>query len=177
MKNSKINLILLLCIMAVSISSCKKDKKIDNPLKKEYYAKFKLDGTQKEFRDMAIAVFDEASGNYGVTMEASPKILALDEWISFVITVPEPIVVGKEYQINITENQICLITYFYGGPTGEPYSTSVFSGKNSAKIKFNEITDKYVRGVFSGNLLDNDDIVRHTITDGEFYLERLKKGL
>jgi hypothetical protein len=186
MKKQAFLLITILGLLATFFNACSKNN--DTP-GNDYYIRFKQDGVQKEYRAAIVADMPDTAtqGMYGMLITGL-KELSASEQISVGVFdyTHQPIKTNQDYQMRYDFEPgggIDILSHITYNQAGDAHSSSVSVQDNryeSAHITLTEITDKYVKGVFSGKILkdptENSPEVLYNITDGEFYAMRLQNG-
>jgi hypothetical protein len=170
---------LFLSILAVSLlsTSCKKDKKDDNPQVQEtYHLTAKIDGVQKSFSveaEAGAATHDQMSlfGVSGMTSQA-------DGSEAFMVMISRHgAAIGKEtYSVSSDDTEMS--ASYYSGTNGSFYAGNDGNIDASKALKFTitEINATSVRGTFSGELYSGGtDDAKRTVTEGKFYLQLTEK--
>lgn len=174
----------LLLLSIVLLAGC--SKKSDNPAEPgTYYVRFKADGVQKEYRNHTLAQFyyDPENLSYHCNMTSSLKMAELGkDALSLFLLSKTAYKTGERYHLrkeiempktNAIMPQVMLVFFT---ESGKPYTAQFLpvtglQFDDAAEVKFTEITDKYVKGTFSGLAFTSmPERAEVTVTDGEFYL-------
>ncbi|HYK46280.1 MAG TPA: hypothetical protein VEV83_13975 [Parafilimonas sp.] len=159
---------LAFCIL--SVSSCKKEQ--DSTPAAEYYVKFKLDGVDKEYSEIASAVFTTTVPLHTCSMVGVKQIsdtiyegmqmwIASDTEIVANITYTDAIVLGRP-----------AASIAYNDGTGEQFS-SVIAASSGVQAVITHMDDNTVTGTFSGTVVSYTDFTTsHVVTGGQFHLPR-----
>ncbi|QEH42992.1 hypothetical protein [Chitinophaga sp. XS-30] len=174
----------LLLLSMVLLAGC--SKKSDNPAAPgTYYLRFKADGVQKEYKAHTLAqlYYDPENLSYHCNMTSSLKTAELGkDALSLFLLSKTAYKTGERYHLrneiempktNAIMPQV-MISMFT--ESGKPYTAQFLpvtglQFDDAAEVKFTEITDKYVRGTFSGLAFSMlPERAELKVTDGEFYL-------
>ncbi len=144
----------------------------------KYYIRFDRNGSSIEMDLQPQSSFYDslAAGLNTGTMEAFTSD-GKQAMLLFVYN-NSPVAAGTYTQNFVSANQsIPQAQMAYTDETGTAYSSgsSILNASAAAIITISELTNTYVKGTFSGNLLTSDySGVQYKITNGEFYLQRLQ---
>lgn len=177
---------LYLVFIALILSCDKENSEIITP-NSEYYFRCKIDGELNEFVVAGNSCNFTTDYNSGLRTFAAGGAVAGKHSMSVIINnfTGASIEANKIYKTVYTAGTgITSIQSFISysiGLSGEGYNSTLTPGEfvspapESAEIVLTEITDKYVKGTFKGNLLvdetESNDI-KYRITEGVFYLPR-----
>lgn len=134
-----------------------------------YYVKFKLNGVQQEYREVATGVKGTLGPIQFFSVVGRPSS-ALQPAIGVTINDATPIVINKTY--DDTPVLGTLSSLQYNDATGTSYSTAV-ALTPGFECRFSEITATTARGTFKGNCSPIGSTAVNAITEGEFYVKIL----
>lgn len=179
MKEKQLFRILLLMFTIVISFSCNK-KSDDTPTdtNADFFVRFKLDGTQMEFKGMTTGLFQTLpltptiySGSFQGLQSSTAVTTNL-----FGIDVRDivPIAINKNYT-NIAISNTIQATFLYFDAAGNQYSSGYLAttASTDAVVRLTEITNTSVSGTFSGKMSTLSGTVAKTITEGSFKVKRL----
>jgi hypothetical protein len=187
MKNLYIIGTLLISLM---MSSCKKDSGgtgDSGTTAGKYYVKFKADGTTYTYVGSAQGNYNkkDASSHYDFSIGARPdNTTAGAASIALGGVDADMLVTNKYYQnygakTDSTSKLLALVVGWVNpaGKTFLAYSKDLGADLIAdSRIKFTEVTNTTLKGTFTGTLYMSADASseKHTITNGEFYVQRVK---
>jgi hypothetical protein len=156
----------------IALSSCKKDS---NSPSTGYYVKFKLDGTEKQYSEIATAVFTTQLPLYQCAMVGEKQTNGtVYEGMGITINNSGSIAANLTYTDELvsglgTPQAILLFTDDAGAQASSGFATSP-----NVKVTITQMDDKTVTGTFSGTIESTTDMsTTHTVTEGEFHLSRM----
>jgi hypothetical protein len=163
----------LLALCSLFLISCKKDSSGEST----YYVKFKMNGNWITWQKAMGEVANDPSNPNQTGFTLSAQNDANTELLNIGVTVnsnslatgtysPDNSFLSLSYMKNVNTSNIT--TYTGGGFLG--------GGDTRYEVTITAVTDKVVKGSFTGtflrNMADDTDIVN--ITEGEFVLERVR---
>lgn len=152
----------------------------------DYYIRFKVDGTQKEYKTEIFVNAEMPDGQTAGWYVAGIAGVAEDftsSSISLSISDVEPLKIDKTYEIvyhagsNDVPKTLATMMYMESGEGFYSATQTNEPGFSSAQLRFTEITDEYVKGTFNGVLLESPSEpapIKYTLTSGEFFVPRKK---
>lgn len=151
-------------VLSAAISACKKDDTTSN---EQYAFKFKANGTQVVLNQQAslVAAFAQSGNIYNAVFNGSDGVS-----IAILQVYDNKAISSTTFSgYNLVGGSIVGALISYDDATGTGYMQG--AGNSDATVTISEITEKTVRGTFSGTLTatGKPDIA---ITDGEFYVWR-----
>jgi|GEM_PF-2760614 len=163
-----IKLIAISCLIILTIASCKKTSSTSSTPSGAYNISFSNGGTATTYPTRATAVIPSegicvlsalsSDGDTIITINVE-NFTALSTNITYTDT---SLVNTAEFQINTTTGTLTLI--------GLSSYASTPNSLLNAKLNFSEITSKYVRGTFSGNMAITPYGTATVVSNGTFYL-------
>ncbi|HRO45470.1 hypothetical protein [Agriterribacter sp.] len=165
--------------------SCKKDNDTRDP-GSGYYIRFKINGTQVEYKGQVEGAFDKATALQHNTSLAGLKeaLVATKNNMTLLLATDNETQTGLGYTSYTTGTsgmqKAKLVNLVYIDENGknylswmEEFAPALPPGtETKAIIKITEATADYMKGDFSGVLYDEAYTVKFNITDGEFYARR-----
>jgi|SRR5690606_16815233 len=191
MKLLKFLTILAVSILLVGLSGCSKSSSSEDlPPDDGYYITFKVDGSLKEYKG------NYENGNLIGNFNAKNNEGYVSSWviglknssendknlISLTIGDVNDHQVNKTYTNKESSNKDYLFLVIYTDENGKKYSTVnnkiliPEGGVLDAELTFTEVNDKLEKGIFSGTFYNNEDDTPITLSEGKFYVPRLKNG-
>lgn len=173
-------------LLLLILGSC--SKKSDNPGEPgdgEYYLRYKSDGVQKEYKAITLAQFyyDAENLTYHCNMTSSLALNnASKDMLSLLLVNKESYKTGVTYQltngIEMAKNGAIMpqAAIALSDENGKPYTAQFlpatwYQFDDMAEVRFTAITDKFVKGTFSGLAFTAmPERAEKKVTDGEFYL-------
>ena len=183
---SRLFLYLLLPVIMITAYACKKDNGSDDS-GSGYYMRFKINGTQVEYKGQIEGTFDKVTALQHNTSLAGLKdpLVATKNNMTLLLATENETKTGltyTSYTIGTSGMQKAkLVNLVYIDENGknylswmEEFAPALPSGtETKAAIKITEATADHMKGVFSGVLYNEDYSTKLNITDGEFYARRL----
>ncbi len=183
MKKTFSTLMLALVLVAGTMMSCSKngdkpvvtpppgggDTSSNPPPVTSYFIKMKIDGVQQNFTNVA-AILQETDEGYGLIVGGAKNDNATEE-IDFVISSLEPIAKGEYTE---GEHETYYTWGLYAPEDAEEenifYSGVTLGAAVPYKVKITELTDKVVKGTFSGTFFDSNGqgTNKKVVTEGQF---------
>ena len=176
-------------ILAVLLmAGCSKKKGDDPAAADDYYLRFKADGVQREYRQTTNAQFyyDADNKTYHCNLVATLTFGATTKDIFTLFLVNKTaFTTGVTYQlsngIDMEETGAVMpqVVISVLDPQGKPYTAQFLpvtglQFDDKAEVRFSEITDKYVKGTFSGLAFGAlPERKEMKIEEGSFYLSVL----
>lgn len=171
----------LLILSLFSVSSCKKNSDNPSSSSSNYYIKFKIDETEKNYSSASAAKFTTlfpTSPVYSVTMKSEYKN-GTTFFESMAISIFDNQSIAEN--VTYTDKQIIIqggtsqtsqanLAYNdgNGGQSGSGFTTNP-----NVKVIITKLDDKTVSGTFSGVVASTiDRTSTQTVTEGQFYLPR-----
>lgn len=165
--------------------SCKKNND-DLGSGEGYYIRFKINGTQTEYKAQVEGTFDKVTALQHNTSLAGLKeaLVATKNNMTLLLATENETQPGVTYTSYATGRsglqKAKLVNLVYIDETGKSYlswmeefAPALPSGtETNATIKITEATANYIKGNFSGVLYNKDYTAKLNITDGEFYARR-----
>lgn len=198
MKLLKFLTILAVSILLVGLSGCSKSSSSEDlPPDDGYYITFKVDGQEVAFANdnqysTVLGTFNipSSSGDQYATAIIASKSTDGSNADAFTIicgTVDEAEahIIYTNYTANAPKMKAFTFLGTYGNVNDQVYGTvdetlmDLFENtKADSEITFTEVTDKTLKGTFSGTWYDieSDPYPSIKITEGKFYVPRLKNG-
>jgi hypothetical protein len=153
-----------------------------------YYIRFKVSGTQKEYKANPVAqvYFDEDNLAYRCNIVGSGNIVSTHDVMTLFMVSKEPFkkdvqyVLQTEVEMASNGSQMPQVAAVYidenkKGYTAQFLPADWFDFDDHAEAKFTEMTDKHIKGTFSARVFtsipDREELL---ITDGEFYVPVIK---
>ena len=135
-----------------------------------YFVKMKIDGVQKEFTSVAAINQSSEDDGYALIISATKDANSTEE-IDLVLSSAGPIAAG-EYVEGEHDTYLTWGLYAPENATDEQifYSGVTLNQNAPYKVKITEITDKVVKGTFSGSFYDGEGqgANKKVITEGQF---------
>lgn len=163
-------LILFAMILSLGISCKKPEEAIENP----YYVRFKIDGVLKEYKANTIMKFGKnGTDNYFLAAKVQKNDNEFP-LIRFDISgIKQPITTQLIYTNSGSLN--AAVKMYYGDNRVDEFATN--SGIGDFKFEVTEKTDSYVKGTFSGTIIETYVYVplEKKLTEGTFFLEAVNQ--
>jgi len=167
--------------------SCKKNNDGSGSGGSEYYMKFKIDGTQVEYRGQAECNFNKVTASSHAASFAGLKetLVAGKNNMSLILGTDGENKTGVTYTCYTTTSagaeKAKVLNIVYIDDAGKTYmswmeefSAAIPPGtKTEAQLIVTEASAAALKGNFSGTLYNNDFTKALSITNGEFYLRRI----
>lgn len=177
----------IVALIGITLISCKKENDPGGD-GSGYYVRFKSNGTLVEYKEYAEGNFNKsAGGKYASTMAGlKENFVATKNNMSLsVATVAENTVniTYTNYTVSSAGMQkAALVSLAYYDDKGEffmtwteEFASALPAGvETNAHILFTEQTEQYLKGLFSGKMYNEDFSKKLDITDGEFYVKRVR---
>ena len=177
--------IFLLAGMMVIAYSCKKDNGSTGD-DSGYYMRFKINGTQVEYKGQVEGTFNKVTALQHNTSVAGLKeaLVAGKNNMTLLLATDDDTQTGLSYTSYTTsasgmqKAKLANIVYKDEGGSDylswmEEFSPTLPSGtETNAVIKITEAASGYIKGNFSGVMYNADYSKKLNITDGEFYARR-----
>lgn len=171
--------------MLIMASSCKKDNGSDDS-GSGYYMRFKINGTQVEYKGQIEGTFDKVTALQHNTSLAGLKdaLVATKNNMTLLLATENETQTGLTYASYATGTsgmqKAKLVNLVYIDENGKSYlswmeefAPALPAGtETTATIKITEATANYIKGIFSGVLYNEGYTTKLNITDGEFYARR-----
>lgn len=165
--------------------SCKKDNSSGDS-GSGYYMRFKVNGTQIEYKGQVEGTFDKVTALQHNTSLAGLKdaLVATKSNMTLLLATENETQTGLTYTSYTTGTsgmqKAKLVNLVYIDESGknylswmEEFAPALPAGtETTATIKITEATADHMKGVFSGVLYDEGYTTKLNITDGEFYARR-----
>lgn len=181
---------LLLACIAIIFFSCSKSSNSSNG--DDYFIRFKVDN-----RTIDISVDSKVKslvwghqsemGLYTINITGTnfPSDAGnLKDMINLTVFSNEPVKANYDYHMHepamANGNPVPSIQVVFADDQGKIFNASILRNQsivtpNDAYVRFTEIGDKHVRGVFTATLVNPSDFsITKSITDGEFYLQLMR---
>lgn len=167
--------------------SCKKNNDNAPGNGDGYYMKFKLNGTQIEYKGQAECNFNKVTNLQHAASFAGLKetLVAGKNNMSIILGTGDENKTGITYTCYATNTagyeKAKVLNIVYIDENGKSYLSwseefapaLPVGTETKAQLNVTEATTAYLKGNFSGVLYNNDYSVKFSVTDGEFYLRRL----
>lgn len=150
-----------------------------NPLPPDtYYAEFDINGQHQIYAGSSQAQFVKNADSMftcKLTLAVAPGSYA--ERLQITITDLFAIRTAKQYFGDLPTGKPH-VTITYSDAYAKQYASTVVKKGGNAQVILTENTDNYVKGTFSGNLLNADDLAKGdtthmmTITGGKFFIQK-----
>lgn len=177
-----LRLFIVVFSMLLFITGCKKDGDAGNG-SSYYYMRFKINGTQVEYKAQIEGNFNKTSSSQFNSSVAGLKELftSAKNNMSLLLATAEATQTGVTYTNYTTsaagmqKAKLANLVYIDGSGKNylswmEEFATAIPTGTEvKALIKITDANNSVVKGVFSGVLYSEDFSEKLTITDGEFY--------
>lgn len=134
-----------------------------------YYVKFKLNGVQQDYREVATGVKGTLGPIQFFSVVGRPSS-ALQPALGITINDATPIVINHTY--DDTPVLGTLSSLQYNDAAGTSYSTAI-AATPDFQCRFSEITATTARGTFKGNASPIGSTAVVSITEGEFFVKIL----
>ncbi|MFT3750146.1 MAG: hypothetical protein QM768_17645 [Agriterribacter sp.] len=170
-----------------SVTGCKKDNDISGS-GSGYYMKFKINGTLIEHKGQAEGNFNKTTASVYAASFAGLKeaLVAGKNNMSIILGTEGENKTGVTYtDYTITTGgfeKAKVLNIVYLDESGNTYMSwpeefvpAIPPGtKIDANLKITDATSEYLKGSFSGSLYNSDYSKEFSVTEGEFYLRRIK---
>jgi len=140
---------------------------------------FKLNGTQKEFKQFPLAAINKSRDHFSLTIGASvldAKGKDIDGVGLNLIAIQNDFSAGKTYAIETQgvpgKNTLEIHSDIPNEDGHFWISSPGIAGQEQLSVTITELTDQYVKGTFSGNVfMFPEGTTKATITEGKFYVK------
>lgn len=167
--------LLIAILLITGLNSCKKESNNDTSNGSEYYLKFKKNGNWITWKnalcELGADLDDNTKTDFG--FQGASDDNAEGFGISFQVegaSIPQGTYHSDDYfmPIDYTISQNNHTTWYSDHTSGEPAS--------SYSVTLSSINSTTIKGSFTGNFLvnDDDDADKLNITEGEFFLKRIR---
>ncbi len=199
MKTSRLLFVLLGFLSLLNIMGCKKDLLPEDDFfnsSEEFYIKFKSDGELVVFANdnvnsILIGTFSEMANNstdqYGSGINGTRDLNGENKYFSIFIGTLEETQLNTTYTNYTTggskiQADNFISTYIIGeevfGSVDEVFYELTGIGVPDTQILFTEVSEKTIKGTFSGTWTNfqSDNNISIKITEGEFYIPRIRNN-
>jgi hypothetical protein len=171
--------LLLFTVLAALLTSCGGSDDDATPETKEFYMKFKANGTQMIYDQQAIAVFNFDSNNnsYHCQTYANKTTELTRDAIDLMIVDVKPLATGVTYSLKSSVNLKVFgptpqAKAVYWDAAGTGFTAQLPDSTDELLVTFSENTGDHVKGTFSGRVFTSVGRNEVTITEGEFNLSK-----
>jgi len=174
MKNFSSKLLLSFVFVVFVLSSCKKDSSPpeESP---EYYVKFKLDGADQQYSEIAAADFSGIDPVHDCSIFGEKKYSSGVGYEGIIVRITD----DKEIVANVTYTEAVVASIdmpqgslYYSDPAGYAF-LSGFASSPNVRITITHMDATTVTGTFSGTIVSAPDrLTTHTVTNGQFHVLR-----
>lgn len=171
------------------LTGCSKEDVLNDEGNRDYYIKFKANGIEKKFEFNAVAALNatEDGSSYASILGAGLNTDAEKNTIALLIGTKQKISSGTRFSLadplpgGYTSPESILfgyndeqgVSYIEGGAD---ITALIFNEKSDMVFSFDEVTDKFVKGSFSGSIYTKNEQtsekLKVVLENGVFYLER-----
>ncbi|MBS1501191.1 MAG: hypothetical protein JST32_03965 [Bacteroidetes bacterium] len=164
---------ILLAILSVIFSSCKKSTTQPQSPAGSYYIKLKINGAAKSMTMTPMVMFTNTPPLYMCQLSGY-FLNNFGQGATFTITDVAAMATNKTYTqqvINAGGTQIIQTVFVYRGDDGKQYLAEGNIPGTSVSVQFSEIASDHVKGTFSGTVQVQGTSTFVPVTDGQFYLK------